>query len=70
MECPNCKCEFEFKNKIPEWNVQTICPNCKTKLLIEFDFIFDNEEELYLYEPKIIKNFDNIPFIKIECIGK
>jgi hypothetical protein len=47
--CPSCKTELEFSD-LPRYNTERVCPNCKTPLMIEFDFIVtDDGDEWDLY---------------------
>lgn len=56
FNCPLCKIEIEIY--VERWNGKTICPNCNSKLFIDFDIIvMDDYEEWDIYD---IKPYDNV----------
>jgi len=55
FNCPNCKKSIEIY--VYQWNSKTICPKCKSKLLVEYDFYYgDNHEEHPVYELSILSS--------------
>lgn len=45
-ECPKCKTELELIG-LPRWSIEAICPNCSSKLQIDFDFIVGEDGDEY-----------------------
>jgi len=50
MECPHCKVDLNIFGTANRWNGKTICPSCSGKIMVDYDFTYnevDNEEYDY-----------------------
>lgn len=53
IKCPNCEKEIDCDLEYMFWDTKTICPECKEKIIIRYDFYTsEDDEEFPVYTPE------------------
>lgn len=65
--CPNCDANLIIYPEQYEGGV-SVCPNCKLKFMVQWDFDYiDGDEANYYYADKITPERLDVPDNEIEC---